>query len=117
MLHKFIVIALLVSVTSACSSWVYRINVPQGNYLDSKNVAKLQLGMTKEQVKFVLGTPVLQDSFNDDTWHYVYRLKSGVSKKYDVNKRFTIKFAEEKLAEAYGDFKLPESFYTPIDSE
>lgn len=116
MLHKFIVIVLCISFTSACSSWVYRINIPQGNFLDKQGVEKLQLGMTKEQVKFVLGTPVVQDSFNDDTWYYVYRLKSGVSTKFDISKSFTVKFTDGKLAEAFGDFELPETFYTPIEN-
>ena len=52
--------------------------------------------MTKEQVKFVLGSPVVVDSFQDDTWHYVYRLKSGRSEKYNKQKNFTVVF--EKTA-------------------
>ena len=59
---------------SACSSWVYRYDVPQGNYLEQKSIDKLQVGMTKEQVKFILGSPVVVDAFNNDTWNYVYKL-------------------------------------------
>ena len=52
----------------------------------------LQVGMTKEQVKFVLGSPVVLDSFNKDIWHYVYRFKSGRSEALNVNKEFVLTF-------------------------
>lgn len=59
---------------SACSvnKVVYRIDVPQGNYLEGNAVAKVQAGMNKEQVQYLLGTPVLIDPFNNNTWYYVY---------------------------------------------
>ena len=113
MVNKLIFIVLL-SLISACSSWVYRIDVPQGNFIDKKGVDKLQVGMTKEQVKFVLGSPVVKDSFEDNIWHYVYQFKSGKSQSLNKQKRFVVKFKDEKLDEASGDFELPESFYTPI---
>lgn len=101
---------------SACSSWVYRYDVPQGNYLEQKSIDKLQVGMTKEQVKFILGSPVVVDAFNDDTWNYVYKLKSGRNKKFDQRKQFTINFSYDKLISASGDFKLSEKFNTQFNS-
>lgn len=115
MLKKLIIITLLF-LTSACSSWVYRIDIPQGNYLDKKSVEQLQLGMTKEQVKFVLGTPVVIDSFDDNTWHYIYNFKSGRDSALDIEKAFEVKFENNILTSASGDFELPESFYTPIQN-
>ncbi len=106
--------AVLILSTSACSNWIYRIDIPQGNYLEQKDVDKLQIGMTKEQVKFVLGSPVVVDSFNKDTWHYVYRFKSGRSEALNANKKFTIKFEDNKLVLAEGDFELSENFNTPM---
>ena len=99
---------------SACSSWVYRIDVPQGNYLEQKDIDKLQIGMTKDQVKFILGSPVLVDSFNNETWHYVYSFKSGRSKKYNMRKDFVINFKKDKVVSAKGDFKLSKNFNTPM---
>ena len=115
MLQKLIIITLL-TLTTACSSWVYRIDIPQGNFLDKKSIDQLQLGMTKEQVKFVLGSPVVVDSFENDIWHYVYQFKSGKDAILDKQKRFVVKFTENKLTDASGDFELPESFYTPIEN-
>ena len=101
-------------VLSACSSWVYRIDIPQGNFLEQKDIDKLQIEMTKEQVKFVLGSPVVIDAFNDDVWHYVYRFKSGRDEQLNREKVFVLTFKDNKLVSAEGDFELPESFYTPM---
>lgn len=113
MLLRILSLVAVLSLT-ACSSWVYRIDIPQGNYLEQKNIDKLQIEMTKEQVKFVLGSPVVVDSFDNDTWNYVYRLKSGRSESLNVAKKFVVKFVDNKLVSAEGDFELPESFYTPM---
>ncbi|WP_439239793.1 outer membrane protein assembly factor BamE [Lonepinella sp. BR2474] len=67
-----IVLALSVSACSTVNKIVYRIDVPQGNYLESSTVQKVQAGMTKEQVQYLLGTPVLIDPFSNNTWYYVY---------------------------------------------
>ncbi|RHW75560.1 outer membrane protein assembly factor BamE [Colwellia sp. RSH04] len=114
MLFRVAAIAIALSL-SACSSWVYRIDIPQGNYLEQKSIDKLQVGMTKEQVKFILGSPVVVDAFNKDAWHYVYKFKSGRNKKYNSKKAFILTFKEDKLIDANGDFTLPENFYTPFN--
>ncbi|WP_085297949.1 outer membrane protein assembly factor BamE [Cognaticolwellia mytili] len=113
MLFRVLAIVIALSV-SACSSWVYRIDIPQGNYLEQKDIDKLQIAMTKEQVKFVLGSPVLEDSFNSNIWHYVYRFKSGRSDKLNSKKQFTITFEDNKVVNAEGDFELPESYFVPM---
>ena len=110
MLYRILFLVAALSL-SACSSWVYRIDIPQGNYLEQKNIDKLQLNMTKEQVKFVLGSPVMVDSFNDDIWDYVYRFKSGKSASFNSEKKFIVKFEDNKLVSAEGDFELPESYF------
>jgi len=114
MLFRIAVVIAVLSL-SACSSWVYRYDIPQGNYLDQKNINKLQVGMTKEQVKYILGSPVVVDAFNKDTWHYVYKLKSGRSEKLNMKKQFIINFVDDKLTEATGDFELSENFHTPFN--
>ena len=101
---------------SACSSWVYRYDVPQGNYLEQKSIDKLQVGMTKEQVKFILGSPVVVDAFDNDTWNYVYKLKSGQNKDLDQIKQFIINFSNDKLVSASGDFELSDKFNTPFNA-
>ncbi len=113
MLFRILSVVLVLSLAS-CSSWVFRRDIPQGNYLEQNDIDKLQIAMTKEQVKFILGSPVLVDSFSNDTWHYVYKFKSGRNTKFDAEKKFIIKFAEDKVISVSGDFEVPESFYTPM---
>ena len=72
--------------------------------------------MTKEQVKFVLGSPVVIDAFDSDSWNYVYRFKSGRSEKLNTQKNFTIKFEDNKLVSAEGDFELSENFNIPFNA-
>ncbi|MFT7009224.1 MAG: outer membrane protein assembly factor BamE [Colwellia sp.] len=115
MLLRITIMTIALSL-SACSSWVYRIDIPQGNYLEQKSIDKIQVGMTKEQVKFILGSPVIVDTFDKDTWNYVYRFKSGRNAELDSQKSFTIKFADNKLISADGDFDLSENFNTPFNA-
>ncbi|MDR3213281.1 MAG: outer membrane protein assembly factor BamE [Azoarcus sp.] len=71
--------AVVVAVAlSACSFFApYRIDVRQGNYVDETMLAQLKPGMTREQVRFVLGSPLVTDVFRTDRWDYVYRFKPG----------------------------------------
>lgn len=55
----------------------YRIDVRQGNYVDQEMIAQLKRGMTRDQVRFVLGSPLVVDLFRADRWDYVYRFKPG----------------------------------------
>jgi len=113
MLFRILAITIALSL-SACSSWVYRIDIPQGNFLEQKDIDKLQIGMSKEQVKFVLGSPVIIDAFNEDTWHYVYSFKSGRSEALNAQKKFIMQFKDNFLVSAEGDFELSENFYVPM---
>lgn len=75
-------VSFLVLITG-CSSLervVYRPNINQGNYLESNSVSTLKVGMTKEQVLYTLGTPMLTDPFGEDVWYYVFRGQSGHDK-------------------------------------
>lgn len=92
----------------ACSSvprivTEYRIDVQQGNVLTQEMVAQLRPGLTRDQVRFVLGTPLLVDMFHADRWDYVYRLQKGRSGDVEV-RRFTVLFdADGKLYRVAGD--------------
>lgn len=114
---SLVIVVITTLSTTACSNWIFRIDVPQGNYLDDRDVEKLRIAMTKEQVVFVLGNPVVEDSFDNDTWYYVYEMKRGMKKRgEDFKKDLIIKFEDGKVAEVTGDFELPETFYTPLDA-
>ena len=72
--------------------------------------------MTKEQVIFVLGNPVVEDSFDHDTWYYLYEMKRGMRKRgEDFQKSLVILFEDNKIAQVDGDFELSEDFLIPLE--
>ncbi|MFA7291547.1 MAG: outer membrane protein assembly factor BamE [Rhodocyclaceae bacterium] len=81
----------------------YRIDVQQGNVLTQDMVAQLRPGLTRDQVRFLLGTPLLVDMFHADRWDYVYRLQKGATQAVET-RRFTVFFDPEgKLYRVAGD--------------
>jgi outer membrane protein assembly factor BamE len=114
--RNLIVVLSATLMLSACADWIFRIDVPQGNFLDEKDVQKLRIAMTKEQVVYVLGKPVVEDSFDHDTWYYLYQMKRGMKKRGDdFRKELKIVFVDDKVSEVLGDFELSEDFAIPLD--
>lgn len=106
--------ALLLLSLSGCANWVYRINVPQGNYLEQTDIDKLRINMTREQVLYVLGNPVAKDAFNNNTWHYAYTLNLG--RESEQRQTMTVYFDNDRLVKISGDFKTPENFNEPLEN-
>lgn len=79
----------------------YRIEIRQGNHVDQAMVSQLRKGMTREQVRFVLGTPLVVDPFRDDRWDYVYlhRPSRGAAER----KVLSVFFADNLLDHVTGD--------------
>src|SRR3981189_237649 len=84
----------LAALASGC---VYRINIQQGNYLDQTAVEQVKAGMTRSQVRYLLGTPMVADSFNKERWDYIYYLKKGRS-PHAASRRVTVYFDGDKVA-------------------
>ena len=82
-------IAIVVLTLTAC---VYRIDIQQGNLLDDDDISQVDLGMTRSQVQFLLGTPMVADSFHRDRWDYAYYLRRGRSP--DVEQRWIVVYFE-----------------------
>jgi outer membrane protein assembly factor BamE len=78
----------------------YRPDIQQGNFVSREMVAQLKEGMTQEQVRFVLGTPLLSDMFHADRWDYLFRLKRGDGEV--TSSRVTVFFKENRLARFEG---------------
>ena len=93
---KHLIAAALTALTLSGCSLVYRIDIPQGNYVEQKQVDKLRQGMTREQVEFVLGSAMLRDGFDPNTWYYLYEFQPGRGEK--ERKELTLTFANDRLA-------------------
>ncbi len=75
----------------------YRVDVRQGNYVTQEMVAQLKPGMTRDQVRFVLGTPLLADVFHADRWDYIYRFRPGKGDQTQ-ERRLAVIFEDGRLA-------------------
>jgi outer membrane protein assembly factor BamE len=79
----------------------YRIEIQQGNFISQELVGQLKPGMSKEQVRLTLGTPLLNDVFHADRWDYVYwREKAGAKRE---QRKLTVFFEDGKLTRLDGD--------------
>jgi outer membrane protein assembly factor BamE len=56
---------------------VYRLDIQQGNVVGEDDIAQVEVGMTRSQVQFLLGTPMVSDTFHEDRWDYPYYLRQG----------------------------------------
>ena len=90
-------ILLGMALSAVASGCVYRINIQQGNFLDQAAVEQVKAGMTRSQVRYLLGTPMVADSFNKERWDYIYYLKKGRNSHVD-SRRVTVYFEGDKVA-------------------
>jgi len=108
-------------ITSACTRfegdyklpWVYRIDIQQGNVIDQDMLDQLKPGMNKNQVRFIMGTPAIEDPFHATRWDYIYTQSWGGARRQQIH--LALYFEEEKLAYLDGDVvtalrKPPEEF-------
>ena len=86
-LMRFRVLSLILAAL-ALTACVYRIDIQQGNLLDDDDIGQVEVGMTRSQVQFLLGTPMVSDSFHRDRWDYAYYLRRGRSP--DVTQRWVV---------------------------
>ena len=104
-LRNGLAVGLLALTLTACggTKWgfPYRTDVQQGNWITSEQVALLREDMSREQVRFLLGTPTLQDIFHADRWDYPYFHKPGYGE--EQARRFTVWFEDNMLVRWAGD--------------
>lgn len=79
------------------SGCVYRIDILQGNFLEPKDVDRVAVGMTRIQVRSLLGTPMVADPFEDSRWDYIYYYKAGRSDE-PYRRHFIVYFDGDKVA-------------------
>lgn len=99
-------LVLFVLLCTACGTALptvkpYKLDVQQGNVVTSKMLLQLRPGMTKSQVRFIMGTPLIQDSFHGNRWDYVYQLRE--KGKIVEQRRVILDFENELLKTVRGD--------------
>ena len=106
-LLRSLVITFAMTWLGACSfvgfPGVYKIDVEQGNIVTQEMVDQLKPGMSRRQVRFILGTPLLDDPFNEDRWDYVYMKRNGLDILSEAHVK--VVFDGDKLEHIEGDYQ------------
>jgi outer membrane protein assembly factor BamE len=88
---------------------VHRMDIQQGNMITQDMVNKLKPGMTKDQVRYIMGTPPIVDAFNLERWDYVYMYKGGRQDEDEAERRrVSLYFKDNKLAKLEGNYRPTE---------
>lgn len=114
-IKKLLILGAFVStfatITTGCA---YRSDLAQGNFIEQEAVDKIRQGMTAEQVRYILGTPMLTDPFDHTRWYYVHYLRQGWDEPKVKN--LIIKFSNNLVDDIAGDYQKPVDFYTNTSS-
>jgi outer membrane protein assembly factor BamE len=95
---------------------IYRPTIQQGNVIKQEDIDNLQPGITKRQVRFLLGTPMLEDVFHQNRWDYIYTI--GVGSRPKEMKTLTLRFEDDRLVRMEGDYRpLSADEQPPRDKE
>ncbi len=103
---RILLILACIFALSACGAvgfpGVYRINVEQGNIITQEMIDQLKPGMSRRQVRYILGTPLIEDSFEQDRWDYTYLVRNG---RETINENeLTVFFSGDQLSHFTGSF-------------
>lgn len=123
---RLLLLALIAAMISGCASvrnfdfrnlgipGVHRTTIQQGNVITQEMVDRLRPGMTQRQVRFILGEPILGNTFRADQWDYLYTIQVGARARQQ--QRLTLYFEDGNLVSFAGDF-LPSGVDAIIDPE
>ena len=88
---------LALGVALGSAGCVYRPNIQQGNLLKTEDIDQVTVGMTRSQVRYLLGTPMLANPFDPQRWDYIYTLRRGRDKDWD-RAHFIVRFEGDKVS-------------------
>jgi len=96
-----------VAAIAATAGCVYVAPISQGNLVDQEDVDQIEEGMTRSQVRFLLGTPMIDDPFHEDRWDYVYYLRIG-RQNASFKRWVSVYFEEDRVTRVVADKQLRE---------
>lgn len=94
---------------------VYRPDIQQGNVIEQSMIDKLEPGMTRAKVKFIMGTPLLVDPFHTKRWEYIYSNEPGNGER--VQRRVSLYFEDDKLTHIEGNITPADRYYSDENAE
>ena len=103
---KFVVLLLTTMLLASCSiPRIFQVVISQGNLVDQEMLDKLEIGMSESQVKFVMGTPLISDTFYPNRWDYFTSVTQGTTTY--TNQKVTLYFEDNKLVNWEGEIDTP----------
>jgi len=87
----------------ALSGCLYRMEIRQGNHIEASTLQQLEIGMSKNQVQFLLGTPAIVDLYQPDSWYYVFSIQHGTEGAVE-QRSMMLGFSNDQLTTIDGDF-------------
>jgi outer membrane protein assembly factor BamE len=112
-MKKIVLLCITLIFLTACSRsfdggynmpLLYKIDIQQGNVIDQDMINKLKPGMDQNQVKFIMGTPVIIDPFHNERWEYIFSFQEGGGVR--EQRHITLHFEDEKLTHVSGDIEV-----------
>lgn len=97
-----------VAMTVPIAGCVYQVDVQQGNLLEDRDIEAVRVGMTRSQVRFLLGTPAVDDPFHADRWDYIYYFRKGRSRKAERS-WLIVYFDDDRVSEVLRDVPVQPS--------
>jgi len=119
-MRKLLIIPLLFAslLTGGCGEprlpFVHRIDIPQGNVVTQDMLDKLEPGLNKRQVRYIMGSPMLVDVFNQEEWIYLYSFEPGGGER--VQRRVSLFFTDDRLAKVTGNVKRTDDMAVAVKS-
>jgi len=104
-MRRILSLTVILTALLLASGCVYQAALSQGNLLDQEDVDQAEVGMTKGQIRFLLGTPMIDDPFHENRWDYIYYLRIGRDKA--IFKRWvSVYFEDDNVSEIITDQEL-----------
>ena len=94
-MKKILIIIISLLIYSCSNTNLYRVTITQGTVFNQEDLDKLEIGMTKDQVSFVMGQPSFENFFEKNVWNYIYKITTGDN--VDMEKKVKIIFDEKNL--------------------
>ena len=93
-MKKLLIIIISLLIYSCSNTEIYRVPITQGTVFTQEDLDKLEIGMTKDQVSFVMGQPSFENFFEKNVWNYIYKITTG--DEVNTEKKVKLIFDENK---------------------
>ena len=103
-MRKLLILIISLIMISCSNTSIYRVSITQGTVFKQEDINKLEVGMTKDQVIYVMGQPSFENFFEKNVWNYFYQIKSGET--VDLERRLKLFFDDENLLSEINVIKI-----------